>query len=65
MTDDQSADRIIADIFGPPPSKRECALINRIALLEGRILDLEEAKKTLEQCNSELLDRIATLQGML
>jgi hypothetical protein len=36
MIDERSADQIITDIFGLPPSKRECALITRGALLEGR-----------------------------
>ena len=36
--DERSADQIITDIFGLPPSKQECALITRGALLEGRIL---------------------------
>ena len=35
MTDERSADQIITDIFGLPPSKRECALITRGALLEA------------------------------
>jgi hypothetical protein len=53
MTDDQPA-----DIFGPPPTSRECALINRIALLEGCIEDLE-------QRNAELVREIALLRAML
>jgi hypothetical protein len=43
MTHERSADQIIADIFGLPPSKRECALITRGALLEGRILDQQKS----------------------
>ena len=54
MTDNQ----IFADIFGLPPSKRECALITRIALLESRILDQQEAIVRLERCNAELLNPI-------
>ena len=42
MTDQRSADQIITDIFGLPPSKQECALITRGALLEGRILGYGE-----------------------
>jgi hypothetical protein len=65
MTDERSADQIIADIFGLPPSKRECALINRGALLEGPILDQQEALERLEQQRAEALDQIKTLNGML
>ena len=65
MTDERSADQIIADIFGLPPSKRECALINRGTLLEGSILDQQEALERLEQQLAEALDQIKTLNGML
>jgi hypothetical protein len=65
MTDERSADQIIADIFGLLPSKRECALINRGALLEGSILDQQETLDRLEQQLAEALDQIKTLKGML
>jgi hypothetical protein len=65
MTDELSADQIIADIFGLPPSKRECALITRGALLEGSILDQQEALERLEQQLAEALDQVKTLKGML
>jgi len=64
MTDDRSTDQIF-DIFGLPPSKRECALINRIALLGGIILDQQEANKRLEQQLAEALDQIKALKSML
>ena len=65
MTDERSADQIITDIFGLPPSKRECALITRGALLEGRILDQQKTIERLEQQLGEALDQIKTLKGML
>jgi len=65
MTDEQSADQIIIDIFGLPPSKRECALITRGALLEGRILDQQKTIERLEQRLDEALDQIKTLKSML
>ena len=65
MTDERSADQIIADIFGLPPSKRECALITRGALLEGRILDQQKTIKRLEQQFAEALDQIKTLKRLL
>src|SRR3954469_17264841 len=65
MTDERSADQIITDIFGLPPSKRECALITRGALLEGRILDQQEAIERLEQQLAEALDPIKTPKSML
>jgi hypothetical protein len=65
MTDDRPADQIFADIFGLPPSKRECALITHGALLEGRVLDQQKTIERLEQQLAEALDQIKTLQGML
>ena len=64
MTDERSADQIITDIFGLPPSKRECALINRGALLEGPILDQQEALERLEQQLAEALGQIKTLKSL-
>jgi hypothetical protein len=64
MTDDRPADQIFTDIFGLPPSKRECALITRGALLEGRILDQQKAIKRLEQQLAEALDQIKTLKSL-
>jgi hypothetical protein len=61
MTNERSADQIIADIFGLLPSKRECALINRGALLEGPILDQQEALERLEQQLAEALGQIKML----
>ena len=65
MSNDRSADQIFADIFGPPPSKRECALINRIALLEGRVLNQQDAIGRLEQQLGEALNAIKMLKSML
>jgi hypothetical protein len=65
MTDDRPADQIFTDIFGLPPSKRECALITRGALLEGRILDQQKTIERLEQQIAEALDQIKTLKSML
>ena len=64
MTDERSADQIITDIFGLPPSKRECELITRGALLEGRILDQQKTIERLEQQLAEALDQIKTLKSM-
>jgi hypothetical protein len=64
MTDERSADQIITDIFGLPPSKRECALITRGALLEGRILDQQKTIERLEQQLGEALDQIKMLKDM-
>ena len=61
MTNERSADQIIADIFGLLPSKRECALINRGTLLEGPILDQQEALERLEQQLAEALGQIKML----
>jgi hypothetical protein len=65
MTDDRPADQIFVDIFGLPPSKRECALINHGALLEGRVLDQQKTIERLEQQLAEALDQIRTLKSML
>jgi hypothetical protein len=64
MTDERSADQIIADIFGLLPSKREYALINRGALLEGSILDQQKTIERLEQQLAEALDQIKTLKSL-
>ena len=64
MTDERSADKIIADIFGLPPSKQECALITRGALLEGRILDQQKTIERLEQQLAEALGQIKTLKSL-
>ena len=65
MTDERSTDQIITDIFGLPPSKRECALITCGALLEGRILDQQKTIERLEQQLAEALDQIKTLKSTL
>ena len=64
MTDERSADQIITDIFGLPPSKRECELITRGTLLEGRILDQQKTIERLEQQLAEALDQIKTLKSL-
>jgi hypothetical protein len=64
MTDERSADQIITDIFGLPPSKRECELITRGALLEGRILDQQKTVERLEQQLAEALGQIKTLKSL-
>ena len=64
MTDERSADQIITDIFGLPPSKRECELITRGALLEGRILDQQKTIERLEQQLAEALNQIKTLKSL-
>jgi hypothetical protein len=64
MTDERSADQIITDIFGLPPSKRECELITRGALLEGRILDQQKTIERLEQQLAEALGQIKTLKSL-
>ena len=65
MTDDRPVDQIFTDIFGLPPSKRECALITRGALLEGRILDQQKTIERLAQQIAEARDQIKTLKSML
>jgi hypothetical protein len=64
MTDERSTDQIITDIFGLPPSKRECELITRGALLEGRILDQQKTVERLEQQLAEALGQIKTLKSL-
>ena len=64
MTDERSADQIITDIFGLPPSKRECALMTRGALLEGCILDQQKTIERLEQQLAEALGQIKTLKSL-
>ena len=63
MTDDRSADQIIADIFGLHRPERELA--ERVMLLENYAFDLQEAIERLEQQLAEALDQIKTLKGML
>ena len=63
MTDDRSADQIIADIFGPPTSQRELA--DRIVLLENLVLYLQEANEGLAQQLAEARDQIRVLKSML
>jgi hypothetical protein len=65
MTDDQSTGEPLADIFGLPPSKRECALITRIALLEARLQELEVTVKVLEGRNADLVCDLALARAML
>jgi hypothetical protein len=42
MTDRQTAEEIIAEIFGPPPSDRDRELAQRVTLLQNYVLDLQE-----------------------
>ena len=63
MTDHRGADQIIADIFGPPTSRRELA--DRIVLLENLVLYLQEANEGLVEQLAEARNQIKTLQGML
>ena len=65
MTDDRSADQIIADIFGSAPTERERELAARVTLLENYAFDLQEANDRLEQQLAEARDQIKTLKGML
>jgi hypothetical protein len=65
MTDDRSADQIIADIFGPAPTERERELAERVTLLENYAFDLQEANDRLEQQLREARDQIKMLKGML
>jgi hypothetical protein len=65
MTDDRSADQIIAGILGPAPTERERSLIARVTLLENYAFDLQEANDRLEQQLREALDQIKMLKGML
>jgi hypothetical protein len=61
MTDDQSADQIIADIFGPPTSRRELA--DRIVLLKNLILYLQATNEGLEQL-ANARNQIKTLKRL-
>ena len=63
MTDHRGADQIIADIFGPPTSRRELA--DRIVLLENLVLYLQEANEGLTQQLAEARDQIRVLKSML
>jgi hypothetical protein len=65
MTDDRSADPIIAGILGPAPTERERELAERVTLLENYAFDLQEANDRLEQQLAEALDQIKTLKSML
>jgi hypothetical protein len=65
MTDRQTADEIIAEIFGPPPSDRERELVQRVTLLQNYVLDLQETVERLERQLTEALDQIKTLKSLL
>jgi non-homologous end joining protein Ku len=65
MTDNRSADQIIAAIFGPAPTERERELAERVALLQNYAFDLQEAHDRLEQQLREALGQIKTLKGRL
>jgi hypothetical protein len=65
MTEDRSADQIIAGILGPAPTERERELAERATLLENYAFDLQEANDRLEQQLREALDQIKTLKSML
>jgi len=65
MADDQSADQIIADIFGPAPTERERELAERVMLLQNYAFDLQEASDRLERQLREARDQIKMLKGML
>jgi non-homologous end joining protein Ku len=65
MTDDRSADQIIAGILGPAPTERERELAERVILLENYAFDLQEANDRLEQQLREARDQIKMLKGML
>jgi hypothetical protein len=65
MTDNRTADQIIAGILGPAPTERERELAERVTLLENYAFDLQEANDRLEQQLREALDQIKTLKSML
>ena len=65
MTDDRSADQIIAGIFGPAPTEREHQLPARVTLLENYAFELQEENERLERQIQELLNEIALLKNML
>ena len=65
MTDRQTADEIIAEIFGPPPSDRERELAQRVTLLQNYVLDLQKTIERLEQQSRKDRDMIKTLRSML
>jgi hypothetical protein len=65
MTDNRSADQIIADIFGPAPTERERELAERVTLLENYAFDLQEANDRLKQQLREARDQIKMLKAML
>jgi hypothetical protein len=65
MTDNRTADPIIAGILGPAPTERERELAERVTLLENYAFDLQEANDRLEQQLREARDQIKMLKGML
>ena len=65
MTDNRTADPIIAGILGPAPTERERELAERATLLETYAFDLQEANDRLEQQLREARDQIKMLKGML
>ena len=65
MTDDRSADPIIAGILGPALTERERELAVRVTLLENYAFDLQEANDRLEQQLREARDQIKILKRML
>ena len=62
MTDNRTLEETLADIFGPPPTERERILIERVALLQKYVFDLQEANERLGQQSRELLNKIAVLK---
>ena len=65
MTDNRTADPIIARILGPAPTERERELVEHLTLLENYAFDLQEANDRLEQQLREARDQIKMLKGML
>jgi hypothetical protein len=65
MTDHRTGDQIIDDSFGPPTSRREREMAERIVLLENIILYLQEANEGLAQQLAEARDQIKTLKSVL
>jgi hypothetical protein len=63
MTDNRTADEIIAGIFGPLPSERELA--QRVTLLQNYVLDLQKTIERLKQQSRKDRDMIQTLRSML
>jgi hypothetical protein len=62
MTNNCTLDETLADIFGPLPTERERILIERVALLQNYVFELQEANERLGQQSRELLNKIAVLK---